>query len=89
MPVPFANVIYSGSGGEVKSTADYLGATRLVVPNGQGRISAELIGVSEGEVSIPPGEHTIILPVSPYTIALFAVVIPLTKMVVGRWRRRS
>jgi hypothetical protein len=89
IPVPFANVIYSGSGGEVKSTADYLGATRLVVPNGQGRISAELIGVSEGEVSIPPGEHTIILPVSPYTIALFAVVIPLTKMVVGRWRRRS
>jgi hypothetical protein len=89
MPVPFANVVYLGPGGEVKSTADYLGATRLVVPNGKGRISAGLIGASEGEVSIPPGEHTIVLPVSPYTIALFAVVIPLTKKVVGRWRRRS
>jgi hypothetical protein len=88
MPVPFANVIYSGPGGEVKSTADYLGATRLVVPNGQGRISAELIGVSEGEVSVPLGEHTVVLPVSPYTIALFASVIPLAK-VVRRWSRRS
>jgi hypothetical protein len=89
MPVPFANVVYSGPGGEVKSTADYLGATRLVVPNGQGRVSAGLIGVSEGEVSIPPGEHTIILPVSPYTIALFASAVPLTKKAVGRWSRRS
>jgi hypothetical protein len=89
MPIPFANVIYSGPGGEVKSTADYLGATRLVVPNGQGRISAELIGVSEGEVSVPPGEHVVVLAVSPYTVALFASAIPLTKKVVGRWRLRS
>jgi hypothetical protein len=88
MPVPFANVVYSGPGGEVKSATDYLGATRLVVPNGQGRISAELIGVSEGEVSVPLGEHTVVLPVSPYTIALFASVIPLAK-VVRRWSRRS
>jgi len=89
MPVPFANVAYSGPGGEVKSTADYLGATRLVVPNGQGRLSAGLIGASEGEVSVPPGEHVVVLPVSPYTVALFASAIPLTKKVVGRWRLRS
>jgi hypothetical protein len=89
MPVPFANVVYSGPGGEVKSTADYSGVVRLVVPNGQGRLSAGLIGASEGEVSVPPGEHVVVLPVSPYTIALFAIAVPLTKMVVGRWRRRS
>jgi hypothetical protein len=89
MPVPFANVIYSGPGGNVKASTDYSGIARLgVVPNGQGRLSAGLIGASEGEVSIPPGEHTIVLPVSPYTIALFASVIPLMKVVRG-WRLRS
>ena len=89
MPVPFANVAYSGPGGEVKSTADYSGVVRLVVPNGQGRLSAGLIGAFEGEVSVPPGEHVVVLPVSPYTVALFASAIPLTKKVVGRWRLRS
>jgi hypothetical protein len=89
MPVPFANVVYSGPGGEVKSVTDYLGATGLVVPNGQGRVSAGLIGSFVGEVSVPPGEHTVVLPVSPYTVALFASAIPLTKKVVGRWRLRS
>jgi len=87
VPVPFANVIYSGPGGEVKSTADYLGATRLVVPNGQGRISAGLIGTSEGEVSVPPGEHTVVLPVSPYTIALITSLITPTYMVVRRRKK--
>jgi hypothetical protein len=87
MPVPFANVIYSGPGGEVKSTTDYLGATRLVVPNGKGRISAGLIGASEGEVSISPEEHTIVLPVSPYTIALITSLITPTYMVVRRRKK--
>jgi hypothetical protein len=89
MPVPFANVAYSRPGGEVKSTADYSGVVRLVVPNGKGRLSAGLIGAFEGEVSVPPGEHVVVLPVSPYTVALFASAIPLTKKVVGRWRLRS
>jgi hypothetical protein len=85
MPVPFANVAYSGPGGEVKASTDYSGVARLgVVPNGQGRLSAGLIGASEGEVLIPPGEHTIVLPVSPYTIALFASLITPTYMVVRR-----
>jgi hypothetical protein len=85
MPVPFANVAYSGPGGEVKASTDYSGIARLgVVPNGQGRISAGLIGASEGEVSIPPGEHIVVLPVSPYTIALFASLITPTYMVVRR-----
>jgi hypothetical protein len=84
MPVPFANVIYLGPGGEVKSATDYLGATRLVVPNGQGRLSAGLIGASEGEVSIPPGEHIVVLPVSPYTITLITSLITPTYMVVRR-----
>jgi hypothetical protein len=88
MPVPFANVIYSGPGGEVKSTTDYLGATRLVVPNGQGRVSAGLIGASEELISIPPVEHTIVPPVSPYTMVLLVLVIPLARAVRG-WRRRS
>ncbi len=89
VPVPFANVAYSGPGGEVKSTADYSGAVRLVVPNGQGRISAGLIGTSEAEVSLPPGEHTVVLPVSPYTVALFATLVTPTYMVVRRGKKRS
>jgi hypothetical protein len=90
MPVPFANVVYSGPGGEVKASTDYSGVARLgVVPNGQGRLSAGLIGTSEGEVSIPPGEHTIVLPVSPYTIALFASLITPTYVVVRRGKKRS
>jgi hypothetical protein len=90
MPVPFANVAYSGPGGEVKASTDYSGIAKLgIVPNGQGRISAGLIGASEGEVMIPPGEHTVVLPVSPYTITLFASAVPLTKKVVRRWSRGS
>jgi hypothetical protein len=90
MPVPFANVAYSGPGGEVKASTDYSGVARLgVVPNGQGRLSAGLIGASEGEVLIPPGEHTIVLPVSPYTIALFASLITPTYVVVRRGKKRS
>jgi hypothetical protein len=90
MPVPFANVIYSGPGGEVKASTDYSGIAKLgVVPNGQGRLSAGLIGASEGEVSIPPGEHTVVLPVSPYTIALLASAILSAYLVVRVWRRRS
>jgi hypothetical protein len=90
MPVPSANVIYSGPGGEAKASTDYSGIARLgVVPNGQGRISAGLIGASEGEVSIPPGEHTVVLPLSPYTIALLATAILSTYLVVRGWRRRS
>jgi hypothetical protein len=90
MPVPFANVVYSGPGGEVKVSSDYSGIARLgVVPNGQGRLSTGLIGAYEGEVSVPPGEHVVVLPVSSYTVALFASAIPLTKKVVGRWRLRS
>jgi hypothetical protein len=85
MPVPFANVAYSGPGGEVKASTDYSGIARLgVVPNGQGRVSAGLIGASEGEVSIPPGEHIVVLPVSPYTIALITSLITPTYMVVRR-----
>jgi hypothetical protein len=85
MPVPFANVVYSGPGGEVKASTDYSGIAKLgVVPNGQGRLSAGLIGTSEAEVSLPPGEHTIVLPVSPYTIVLFASLITPTYMVVRR-----
>jgi hypothetical protein len=85
MPVPFANVVYSGPGGEAKASTDYSGITKLgVVPNGQGRLSAGLIGTSEAEVSIPPGEHTVVLPVSPYTIALFATLVTPTYMVVRR-----
>jgi hypothetical protein len=88
MPVPFANVIYSGPGGEVKASTDYSGIARLgVVPNGQGRISAGLIGASEGEVSISPEEHTIVLPVSPYTIALITSLITPTYMVVRRRKK--
>jgi hypothetical protein len=84
MPVPFANVVYSGPGGEVKSTADYSGVVRLVVPNGKGRLSAGLIGTSEAEVSLPPGEHIVVLPVSPYTITLITSLITPTYMVVRR-----
>jgi hypothetical protein len=85
MPVPFANVAYSGPGGEVKASTDYSGVARLgVVPNGQGRVSAGLIGASEAEVSIPPGEHTVVLPVSPYTITLITSLITPTYMVVRR-----
>jgi hypothetical protein len=85
MPVPFASVIYSGPGGEVKASTDYSGIARLgVVPNGQGRLSAGLIGASEGEVSIPPGEHIVVLPVSPYTITLITSLITPTYMVVRR-----
>jgi hypothetical protein len=90
IPVPFANVAYSGPGGEVKSSTDYSGVARLgVVPNGQGRLSAGLIGASEGEVSIPPGEHIVVLPVSPYTIALLASAMLSAYLVVRVWRRRS
>jgi hypothetical protein len=90
MPVPFANVAYSGPGGEVKASTDYSGIARLgVVPNGQGRLSAGLIGASEAEVSLPPGEHTVVLPVSPYTIALLASAMLLAYLVVKVWRRRS
>jgi hypothetical protein len=90
MPVPFANVAYSGPGGEVKASTDYSGIAKLgVVPNGQGRLSAGLIGASEGEVSIPPGEHIVVLPVSPYTIALLASAILSAYLVVRVWRRRS
>ena len=85
MPVPFANVAYSGPGGEVKASTDYSGIAKLgVVPNGQGRLSAGLIGASEGEVSIPPGEHIVVLPVSPYTITLITSLITPTYMVVRR-----
>jgi hypothetical protein len=85
MPVPFANVVYSGPGGEVKASTDYSGVARLgVVPNGQGRVSAGLIGTSEAEVSLPPGEHTVVLPVSPYTITLITSLITPTYMVVRR-----
>jgi hypothetical protein len=87
MPVPFANVVYSGPGGEVKASTDYSGIAKLgVVPNGQGRLSAGLIGTSEAEVSLPPGEHIVVLPVSPYTIALFATLVTPTYMVVRRRR---
>ena len=90
MPVPFANVVYSGPGGEVKASTDYSGVAKLgVVPNGQGRISAGLIGAFEGEVSIPPGDHIVVLPVSPYTIALFATLVTPTYMVVRRGKKRS
>jgi hypothetical protein len=90
MPVPFANVLYSGPGGEVKASTDYSGVAMLgVVPNGEGRISAGLIGTSEAKVSVPPGEHTVVLPVSPYTIVLIATTILSTYLVVRRWRRRS
>jgi hypothetical protein len=90
MPVPFANVAYLGLGGEVKALTDYSGIAKLgVVPNGQGRLSAGLIGASEGEVSIPPGEHTVVLPISPYTIVLLASITLSTYLVVRRWRRRS
>jgi hypothetical protein len=85
MPVPFASVAYSGPGGEVKASTDYSGIAKLgVVPNGKGRISAGLIGASEGEVSIPPGEHIVVLPVSPYTITLITSLITPTYMVVRR-----
>jgi hypothetical protein len=85
MPIPFANVVYSGPGGEVKASTDYSGTAKLgVVPNKQGRISAGLIGASEGEVMIPPGEHTVVLPVSPYTITLITSLITPTYMVVRR-----
>jgi hypothetical protein len=90
MPVPFANVAYSGPGGEVKASTDYSGVAKLgVVPNGQGRISAGLIGASEGEVAIPPGEHTMVLPVSPYTIALITSLITPTYMVVRRRKKEE
>jgi hypothetical protein len=90
MPVPFASVAYSGPGGEAKASTDYSGVARLgVVPNGQGRLSAGLIGTSEAEVSLPPGEHTVVLPVSPYTIALFATLVTPTYMVVRRGKKRS
>jgi hypothetical protein len=90
MPVPFANVAYSGPGGDVKASTDYSGIARLgVVPNGQGRLSAGLIGASGGEVAIPPGEHIVVLPVSPYTIALIATAILTAYLVVRVWRRRS
>jgi len=85
MPVPFASVVYSGPGGEVKASTDYSGTAKLgVVPNGQGRLSAGLIGTSEAEVSLPPGEHTVVLPVSPYTITLITSLITPTYMVVRR-----
>jgi hypothetical protein len=85
IPVPFANVVYSGPGGEVKASTDYSGVARLgVAPNGQGRLSAGLIGASEGEVSIPPGEHIVVIPVSPYTITLITSLITPTYMVVRR-----
>jgi hypothetical protein len=85
MPVPFASVIYSGPGGEVKASTDYSGVARLgVVPNGKGRLSAGLIGASEAEVSLPPGEHVVVLPVSPYTITLITSLITPTYMVVRR-----
>jgi hypothetical protein len=90
LPVPFAGVAYSGPGGEVKASTDYSGTAKLgVVPNGQGRLSAGLIGASEGEVSIPPGERIIVLPVSPYTMALLASAILTAYLVVRVWRRRS
>jgi hypothetical protein len=90
MPVPFANVIYSGPGGEVKASTDYSGIAKLgVVPDGQGRLSAGLIGASEGEVLIPPGEHTMVLPVSLYTIALISSLITPTYMVVRRGKKSS
>jgi hypothetical protein len=90
MPVPFANVAYSGPGGDVKASTDYSGVARLgVVPSGQGRLSAGLIGAFEGEVTIPPGEHIVVLPVSPYTIALFATLVTPTYMVVRRGKKRS
>jgi len=61
-----------------------------IVPNGQGRLSASLIGASEQEVAVPPGEHTVVLPVSPYTIAIIASLITPTYMVVvRRGRQRS
>jgi hypothetical protein len=85
MPVPFANVVYSGPGGDVKASTDYSGTAKLgVVPNGQGRLSAGLIGTSEAEVSLPPGKHTLVLPVSPYTITLITSLITPTYMVVRR-----
>jgi hypothetical protein len=85
MPVPFANVAYSGPGGEVKASTDYSGVAKLgVVPNGKGRLSTGLIGASEGEASIPPGEHIVVLPVSPYTITLITSLITPTYMVVRR-----
>jgi hypothetical protein len=90
MPVPFASVIYSGPGGEVKASTDYSGIAGLgVVPNGQGRLSAGLIGASEGEVAIPPGENTMVLPVSPYTIALITSLITPTYMVVRRRKKEE
>jgi hypothetical protein len=90
MPVPFANVAYLGPGGEAKASTDYSGIAKLgVLPNGQGRLSAGLIGASEKEVSVPPGEHTVVLPLSPYTIALIASAILSAYLVVRGWRRRS
>jgi hypothetical protein len=59
-----------------------------IVPNGQGRLSASLIGASEQEVAVPPGEHTVVLPVSPYTIAIIASLITPTYMVVVRRERQ-
>jgi len=90
MPVPFASLAYSGPGGEAKASTDYSGIAKLgVVPNGKGRISAGLIGASEGEALVPPGEHIVVLPVSPYTIALFTSLVTPTYMVVRRGKKRS
>ncbi|MEM2692361.1 MAG: carboxypeptidase-like regulatory domain-containing protein [Nitrososphaerota archaeon] len=90
MPVPSAAVSYRGAAGELTVRTDHSGLARLgVVPQGTARISASLIGGSDSEVTVPPARQEVVLPVSPYTIALMASAIFPLLVVSRRWRRGS
>ena len=88
MPVPMARVSCDCPGGSLSATAGTAGVADLgVVPHGKATISALLLFGAEREVSIPEERAELVLPISPYTLAVAAAFAPPIYAVVRRWRR--
>jgi hypothetical protein len=88
MPVPMARVSCDCPGGYLSAVAGTAGVADLgVVPHGKATISALLLFGAEREVSIPEDRAELVLPISPYTLAVAAAFAPPIYVVVRRWRR--
>lgn len=88
MPVPFARVSYRGPAGDVMATTGWSGTADLgVLPEGEALVEAVLLGSSSATVGSLEGPLTLVLPISPYTVALFASLLPAVFKAVRRgWR---
>jgi hypothetical protein len=88
MPVPMARVSCDCPGGYLSAVAWTAGVADLgVVPHGRATISALLLFGAEREVRIPEERAELVLPISPYTLAVAAAFAPPIYVVVRRWRR--